>query len=64
MHIKYNNLSFIDYQYLNEYADLWFCLKCNSELFPFGVLNNISFKQYINNVGNKTKIMIKIILVN
>ena len=54
-HIKCNNLSFIDYQYLNGNDDSWFCLKYNSELFPFGTLSNKSFKQYINssNIQNK-----------
>ena len=36
VHIKCNNLSFMDNQYLNGNDDSWFCLKCNSELFPFG----------------------------
>ena len=40
LHIKCNNLNFIDYQYLTENDDPWFCLKCNSELFPFGTLSN------------------------
>ena len=55
MHIKCNNLNFLDYQYLNENDDPWFCLKCNIELFPFGTLNNKTFNQYINssNIQNK-----------
>ena len=55
MHIKCNNLNFIDYQYLNGNDDPWFCLKCNTELFPFGTLNNKTFNQYINssNIQNK-----------
>ena len=33
---------------------LGFCLKYNSELFPFGTLNNKTFNQYIssNNIQN------------
>ena len=52
-----NNLNFIDHQYLNGNNDPWFCLKCNSELFPFGTLNDKTFKQYINssNMQNKDK---------
>ena len=55
MHIKCNNLNVLDYQYLNENDDPWFCLKCNTELFPFGTLNNKTFNQYINssNIQNK-----------
>ena len=55
VHIKCNNLNFIDYQYLNGNDDPWFCLKCNSEFYPFGTLNNKTFNQYINsnNIQNK-----------
>ena len=55
VHIKCNNLNCLDYQYLNENDDPWFCLKCNIELFPFGTLNNKTFNQYINsnNIQNK-----------
>ena len=54
VHIKCNNLNFLDYQY-NRNDDSRFCLKCNSELFPFGTLNNKTFNQYINssNIQNK-----------
>ena len=47
--IKCNILNFIDYQYLNGNDDPWFSLKCNSELFPFGTLNNKTFNQCKNN---------------
>ena len=40
VHIKCNNLNFIDYQYVNGNDDPWFCLICNSELFLCGNLNN------------------------
>ena len=55
VHIKCNNLNFIDYQYLNGNDGAWFCLRCNSELFPFGTLNNKTLNQYINssNIQNK-----------
>ena len=48
VHIKCHNLNFIDYQYLNVNNDPWFYLRCNSELFPFGTLNNKTFNQYIH----------------
>ena len=55
VHVKCNNLNFLDYQYLNVNDDPWFSLKNNTELFPFGTLNNKTFKQYINisNIQNK-----------
>ena len=55
MHIKCNNLNFIDYQYLNGHDEPWFCLKCKSKFYPFGTLNNKTFNQYINssNIQNK-----------
>ena len=45
VHIKCNNLNFIDYQYLKRNDNSWFCLKCNSDLFPFSTLNNKIFNQ-------------------
>ena len=48
MRIKCNILNFIDYQYLNGNDDPWFSLKYNSELFPFGTLNNKTFNQCPN----------------
>ena len=41
--------------YLSENGDLWFCLKCNSHLFPFGSLNNIAFMLHILNSSNIKK---------
>ena len=55
LHIKCNNLNFLDYQYLHGNDDPWFCLKCNTELFPLGTFNNKAFNQYISssNIQNK-----------
>ena len=55
MHIKCNNLNFIDYQCLKGNNDPWFCLKFNSALFSFGTLNNKKFNQYINNSNIQNK---------
>ena len=55
VHIKCNNLSFIDYQYLNGNDKPWLSLRCNSKLFSFGTLNNKTFKQYINSNNIQTK---------
>ena len=55
VHVKCNNLNFIEYQYLSRKDDPWICLKYISELFPFATLNNKTFNQYINshNIQNK-----------
>ena len=52
VHIKCNNLNYVDNKYLSENDDPWFCLKCNSQLFPFGTLDNKKFMQYILNSSN------------
>ena len=55
VHVNCNNLNYIHYQYLHGNNDPWFCLRCNSELFLSGTLNNKAFNQYINssNIRNK-----------
>ena len=63
VNMKCNNLNFRDYQYLNGNDDPWFCLKCNSELFPFGTLNNKTFTNTQTASTYRTKTMIMIILV-
>ena len=37
------HINFLDYLYLNGNDEPLFCLKCNTELFPFGTLNNETF---------------------
>ena len=59
MHIKCNDLNYIDYKYLSENGDPWFCPKCNSQLFPFGTLDNKKFMYHIlhsSNMKNDNKI--------
>ena len=41
---KYN----LDYQYLNSNDEPWFCLKCNSKIFPFQTLNNKTFNLHVS----------------
>ena len=41
-----------DYKYLSENGGFWFCLKCNSRLFPFVTLDNKIFMQHILNSSN------------
>ena len=55
MHIKCINLNVLDYQYLHGNDDPWFCLKCNTELFPFRTLNNKTLNQYINSSNTLNK---------
>ena len=52
VHIKCNNLNYIDYKYLSGNGDPWFCLSCNSLLFPFGTLHNKKFMHHILNSSN------------
>ena len=53
VHIKCNNLNYVDHKYLSGKGDPWFCLKCKSQLFPFGTINNKKITQSILNNGNK-----------
>ena len=39
VHIKRNNLNYVDYQYLSGCSDPWYCLNCNSEIYALGNLN-------------------------
>ena len=52
VHIKCNNLNYVDYTCLSGNGDPWFCLKCNSQLFPFGTLDNEKFMLHIHNKSN------------
>ena len=52
----------MDYKYLSGSGEPWFCLKCNSQLFPFGTLDNKKFMQHILNsssMKNDTEIEFK-----
>ena len=49
VHIKCNNLNYVDYKYLSGNGDPLFCLKCNSQLFPFITLDNKKLIQHILN---------------
>ena len=39
----------MDYKYLSGNGEPWFCLNFNSQLFPFGTLDNKKFMQHILN---------------
>ena len=45
-------MNYIDYEHLSGNGEPWFCLKCNSQLFPFGTLDNKKFMQPILNSSN------------
>ena len=47
VHIKCNNINYVDYQYLPGCSDSWFCLNCNSEIHALGNLNKQSFMSFI-----------------
>ena len=46
IHLKCNKLNHIDYKYLKQSSDPWFCLYCCSTIFPFGLLCNKEFLSY------------------
>ena len=52
VHIKCNNLNYIDYKYFSANGDPWFCLKCNNQLFPLVTLYNKKFMQHKLNSSN------------
>ena len=47
VHIKCNNLNYVDYQYLLGCSNPWYCLNCNSEIYALGNLNNQNFLSFI-----------------
>ena len=40
IHIKCNNLNYINYKYLQGNNDPWYCITCSSSIFLFNCLNN------------------------
>ena len=47
VHIKCNNLNYLDYQYLSGSNDPWYCLNCNSEIYALGKLSKQNFMPFI-----------------
>ena len=35
IHIKCNNFNYLDYRYLQNYDESWYCIECCSTIFPF-----------------------------
>ena len=40
IHIKSNNLNYLDYRYLQNCDKCWYCIECCSTIFPFNSLSN------------------------
>ena len=40
VHIKCNNLNYLDYRCLQNSKELWYCMKCCSTIFPFNLLSS------------------------
>ena len=58
IHIKYDNLDYMDYKYLQGCDETWHCPSCTNTLFPFVNLNNLNFLTFTgdnNTISNETK---------
>ena len=47
VHIKCNNLHYVDYQFLSGSNDPWYCLDCNSKVYAFDKLSKQNFMSFI-----------------
>ena len=47
VHPKCSNLNYIGFQHVHGSDDPWFCFKCNSDILPFGKLNNQNFRSFV-----------------
>ena len=61
VHIKCNNLNYIDYKYLSGNDEPWFYLRFNRQLFLFGTLSNKKFMHQILNFSNMKNVKRKLI---
>ena len=43
VHFKCSDLNYIDYKFLQNFNDPWFCIQCCSEIFPFNTVKNRNF---------------------
>ena len=43
IHIKCNNLNYLDYRYLQNCDESWYCIECCSSIFPFNSLSSNKF---------------------
>ena len=63
VHIKCNNLTYIDYKFLQKSNDPWFCISCCSDIFPFNSLKNKTFISNFYDSNNKSKKTVKKYLI-
>ena len=47
VHMKWNNLNYVGYQYLLGFSDPWYFLNCNSEIYALGHLSKQNFMSFI-----------------
>ena len=53
--IKCNELNQIDYKFLHNPNDPWFCISCCSDIFPFDTVKNRNFISNFYDSNNKSK---------
>ena len=49
IHIKCNKLYYLDYRYLQNYDESWYCIDCCSTIFSFNSLGQTRVKWVITN---------------
>ena len=55
VHIKCNNLNYLNYRYLQNNNESWYCLECCSTIFPFNSLSsNKNLLACCTNTDNNT----------
>ena len=55
VHIKCNNLNYLDYRYLQNSNESWYCIECCSTIFPFNsISSNRNFLACWTNSDNNT----------
>ena len=56
IHINCNNLNYIDYKFLQNSNDSWYCILCCSQIFPFNSMkSNKIFSICVSNFHNNNK---------
>ena len=55
VHIKCNDLNYIDYKLLQNSNDPWFCISCCSEISPFNTVKNKNFISNFYDKNSKSK---------
>ena len=53
IHINYNNFTYVDYKFLQNSNDPWYCILCCNHIFPFSSMkSNKNFSMYVSNFHN------------